>query len=1330
MDKKLSLERDNFLGTQKGKEREYGFERIIVIIYIDMKNRTIKIFHVLLGVTIACMMITYIFKPNCLMESVGILSIIAFILFAIEVFVYHFNNVCTIIISFCRSKFLELSGDVAEKLEQYSKRLMALQQNTEPLNLLAPRIVDKSEYVSILKSAIDDENVRNVALSGTYGSGKSSIIKTFERNYPKYKCLNLSLAAFAEEFQFLQNDSNPDDKIKGDRGQSFVNPDVVQMEQLEFSLVQQFFYHVKASGIPDSRFGRIRRWNRTEKGIWSIAILFFAISLFYVVDSSKFFDLFPSLKVYTDYLRYISLGGIGVGLLVISYRLVTFFHKMSGGHIKFMDYEVDVQKDIKVSVFNRYLDELVYLFQTTGYQVVVLEDLDRFKSTSIYTKLRELNLLLNQSEDIGRRIVFVYALRDDIFHTSQERTKFFDYIIPVLPHTSVANSASQFVKEFGTIEGNSDDECALHKSFLNDVAPFIGDLRTIKAIVSDFKITSKRLNSNLKKDNLLAIIIYKNLCPKDFELIYEGKGPIHDTFEKESDYKEERKKEIKKKKEEIEEKISKVKEERLISVKELNSIVVSAAIIAVPAGCHICNSRGSQIAYADLFFDDNIHRILKGELYYRKESYYGDIKCITKEKVLSSLGGDFNYKSRKTLIEQNSSVSLRKLTEERDACIRQLDNIVKKTMREMCELDKELLPTKTEDYNTNLLNFLIRRGYIDESYYFYITDIKTDSDEEGLLSQNDNAYLLSVKGIGASEEDEMSRHIDDPKLLLQFIIPQDFVGDKILNFDLVHEIIQSKDEKNLELLKNKLKSHCDSVLDFINRYAFLKIADDGFILLVAQQYDHIWADVESNRLFSNEAKMNLFKKMMIYATINDLEKQNEDGLLADYLRQSNYSDVFDGVQTDKARQVIKQYNVRFLTLVDDRNSSNLLDYIYQNDYYEHNSHNVWVLLEAYSDINIHDYNNSIYTAINSANIDPLLSQINEGIDSFVFYCILADGNTSESTESIISILNNDKVSGENKAMLVFHNSTVFEDVKSIATTEYKNALYECNKVKPTLANIDYYLNYNTLTSIDETLVKYINANVQEYIEQLKGQDFIPENERVIKCLMAAVGIDEDIWKTIFSEVKYSQCWRGNVLELREEQVRYLADNKLLDFSVVLFKAIGGKFRNLYMHLLCKYSVEVVEHLTEFNFTAEELINIAGQEAFERYRTNIYALITTDKITDESIADSYLNYVIEDAAHLDFESLKKSLNISSDDKLKMKSVSAYMQQDFMTDENLTSLLVSMGEPFSLIVGNQGEIFELDRSPEAYQFFEQLVARKFASPRDASRNKYKIYILKRH
>ena len=354
-----------------------------------------------------------------------------------------------------------------------------------------------------------------------------SILSDVQRSYPKYKCLNLSLAAFAEELE----DNSKTITTTVETEESLVEVGSVQMEQLEYSLVQQFFYHVKASRIPDSRFGRIHRWNWSIKAIWSFGILVVAFALFFLTKYDTLVVLFPFLNSWDkDILGYLCVGIVLMGIFTLAYRIVSLFHKMSGGHVKFMDYEVDMQKDIKISVFNRYLDELVYLFQTTGYQIVVLEDLDRFKNISIYTKLRELNLLLNQSDDIGRRIVFVYALRDDIFHSSQERTKFFDYIIPVLPHTSVANSASQFVKEFGRIVGNEQDDLALHKSFLNDVAPFIGDLRTIKAIVSDFKITSKRLNPELKKDNLLAIIIYKNLCPKDFELIYEGKGPIYDTF--------------------------------------------------------------------------------------------------------------------------------------------------------------------------------------------------------------------------------------------------------------------------------------------------------------------------------------------------------------------------------------------------------------------------------------------------------------------------------------------------------------------------------------------------------------------------------------------------------------------------------------------------------------------------------------------------------------------------------------------------------------------------------------------------------------------------------
>ena len=75
------------------------------------------------------------------------------------------------------------------------------------------------------------------------------------------------------------------------------------------------------------------------------------------------------------------------------------------------DGEIEIVEN--TSIFNKHLDEILYFFEKTDYNVVMLEDLDRFESTDIFLKLRELNLLLNESKVIERKIFFVYAVRDD-----------------------------------------------------------------------------------------------------------------------------------------------------------------------------------------------------------------------------------------------------------------------------------------------------------------------------------------------------------------------------------------------------------------------------------------------------------------------------------------------------------------------------------------------------------------------------------------------------------------------------------------------------------------------------------------------------------------------------------------------------------------------------------------------------------------------------------------------------------------------------------------------------------------------------------------------------
>src|SRR5690606_24241011 len=167
---------------------------------------------------------------------------------------------------------------------------------------------------------------------------------------------------------------------------------------------------------------------------------------------------------------------------------------------------------------NEHLEEILYFFECTDYDVVIIEDLDRFDTTDIFTKLREINILLNNSASVGEReINFIYAIGDDVIKDKKERVKFFEYIIPVIPFINSSNAREQLqrlIKEGGLKED------IFSKAFMSDVITFIDDIdmRLLINIFHEFVIYRHALKSELvtKPEELFAMITYKNIEPEDF----------------------------------------------------------------------------------------------------------------------------------------------------------------------------------------------------------------------------------------------------------------------------------------------------------------------------------------------------------------------------------------------------------------------------------------------------------------------------------------------------------------------------------------------------------------------------------------------------------------------------------------------------------------------------------------------------------------------------------------------------------------------------------------------------------------------------------------------
>lgn len=407
------------------------------------------------------------------------------------------------------------------------------------------------KYVDWLVTALTDQNVTNIALAGMYGTGKSSIlqgvVEILENKPYKEKVISISLAPLVSKLGEVSENTHGGKKYSdelqtssdGTSKKAYVAQEL-QTFDLEKEIVKQLVYGVKPKLFGYSKFQRT-----SKRKIWLINIILGTV--FALVFSIFGFGTSIFSNIANNVLKIQDIGIVGmisvfVVLLLLSFALLICLNMT--GQIKSISIgktSVDFT-DTDESYFDKYLDEIVNLFESAKIAVVIFEDLDRFNNDAIFDSLHDLNRLLNTSLVSKRgkqKITFIYAIRDGIFknqsnqnneYTPFNRAKFFDLIIPVVPFIGKSNAKHLKKSIFGDISS----EC----NFVVDIAAsYIPDARTLKNVANEFTVYKETLMKasndelGLTEANLLAFLFYKNYYPSDAEKIQYGESYLDKIYD-------------------------------------------------------------------------------------------------------------------------------------------------------------------------------------------------------------------------------------------------------------------------------------------------------------------------------------------------------------------------------------------------------------------------------------------------------------------------------------------------------------------------------------------------------------------------------------------------------------------------------------------------------------------------------------------------------------------------------------------------------------------------------------------------------------------------------
>lgn len=905
-------------------------------------------------------------------------------------------------------------------------------------------------YSEALAFATTDPKVLNIALTGPYGSGKSSIIQSFLHGYSGHP-LHISLAAFVQ------------DADKSEREGSYRNK--VTRQEIERSILQQMLYGADANKLPLSRFKRIQ-----SPGVLaifkSLFILLGLFSLWHVISartdviSGEFFNPFA-------FSNWLNLGSFVVGVAFLWITLHHFYVASFGLSLKSIslkDIEIRPASDNLESILNRHLDEIIYFFQSTKYDLVIIEDLDRFDDAEIFVTLREINSLVNENAGVNRTIKFLYALRDDVF-VNTDRTKFFEFIIPVIPIINASNSIDMVLDQGKRLELDG----RLDRQFLREVSRYLNDLRLIQNIFNEYAIYVANLETDgeniLDANKLLAVLIYKNVYPKDFEQLHRGEGNFADVLARQDELVAHNEAEWRAEIADLERDIDVAERQTPLDLKELRQVYAMELIHKGPADAISVYLQGQHpIPLRELSEHDGFEKLIEAPQAFfrnvRNQQTQVDIRDLQK-----GVHRQKNYSQRKAEIEAKAEGAKSESMQRIRALREKISSIRTIKFHEIVRSSASRVTDLFDGFGERgeLARYLIMEGHLDDTYYQY-----TSLFHSGRLSPNDNKFLIQIRSYITPDYDFQ---IDNPKEVIAAMRDEDFGQSFVRNTKLVDCLLKERARykqqvqrffafvgSNFDESEAFLEAYYDTGSQVPNLLAGLANAWGGFLPAViasrhglshvSQLVAHLPARelevvAKSNAGLSQYVAENLPE---ILALVPDLQPERVEKMNLE---------VADLPAIDEYRSIVKSVVQKGLFKISIAN----FEYVYR---------------EVLSQSDIQEFRGSNFTTLRSMKDPILLERVEREFDRYFNDVLLElSENTDEDVATLIDLLSRPALSVEKLRKFLRRQTALLPTLEDVPEKLHA-VVFEEKRVAPNWENCVSFMASESFSN--ETLIDYLDQN--------------------------------------------------------------------------------------------------------------------------------------------------------------------------------------------------------------------------------------------------------------